>query len=166
MADTNKRKGYVSCIDDTDYFVSVTGSVINMKGEQLKPQYKNGYNMVWLKRKQCYVHILVAKAYLSNPDNKGYVNHKDGQKRHNYVMNVEWSTPGENNKHAYDTGLREPANVATHTLVSPSGEEVTFTNVSQFCRENLMARSGVNYVLSGKHKQCHGWRLPNGSYQV
>ena len=70
----------------------------------------NGYLEVHLskdsKRKYFLVHRLVAEAFLENPDNKPQVNHIDGDKSNNYVSNLEYTTNGENQKHAYSTRLK------------------------------------------------------------
>lgn len=58
-------------------------------------------------RKTVKVHREVAKAFLENPDNKPEVNHRDGNKENNHVSNLEWSTPGDNVRHAYKSGLKE-----------------------------------------------------------
>ncbi len=65
------------------------------------------YSKVVLKgNKMKYIHRLVAEAFISNPNNKLEVNHKDGNKHNNLFSNLEWVTSSENNKHAYDTGLK------------------------------------------------------------
>ncbi len=68
------------------------------------------------KSKEYFVHRLVAQEFIPHDDNLTVVNHKDGNKHNNNVNNLEWVTPSENNKHAFDTGLKAP------TIV-PSGEE-------------------------------------------
>lgn len=72
---------------------------------------KIGYSIVTLSKNgksyKEYIHRLVAKTFLSNPLNKEYVNHKDGNKQNNCVSNLEWCTPSENNYHAFQTGLKK-----------------------------------------------------------
>lgn len=50
-------------------------------------------------------HRLVALAWLPNPDGLPMINHKDGDKQHNHVSNLEWCTSSHNNRHAIRTGL-------------------------------------------------------------
>lgn len=47
------------------------------------------------------VHVLVALAFIPNPDNLPEVNHKDGVKYHNWIENLEWSTTQDNALHSY-----------------------------------------------------------------
>ncbi len=63
-------------------------------------------------RKEERIHRLVAQAFISNPENKTEVNHIDGNKQNNTTANLEWTTPEENVRHAFKTGLnrgRKPA---------------------------------------------------------
>jgi hypothetical protein len=47
----------------------------------------------------------VALAFIDNPLCKPDVNHIDGNKKHNFVSNIEWCTKSENMQHAWDNGL-------------------------------------------------------------
>lgn len=79
-------------------------------GKYLKP-YSNGLGYLAVKlrkngkRKQYYVHRLVAITYLPNENNLPDVNHIDGNKLNNDVTNLEWVSKSENLKHAFDNKL-------------------------------------------------------------
>ena len=70
---------------------------------------KDGYEYCNLKidKKSINVrnHILVAKAFIENPENKPTVNHMDGNKLNNHYTNLEWNTVAENTIHAYENNL-------------------------------------------------------------
>jgi hypothetical protein len=51
-----------------------------------------------------YVHRLVAEAFLRNPSNLPQVNHKNRDRKHNHVKNLEWVTCAENNRHTAVSG--------------------------------------------------------------
>lgn len=96
------------------YEVSKDGRVRNKQtGYTMKKRLTfDGYVKVTLirdgKAKDFRVHRLVAEAFIPNSENKPTVNHKDGDKEHNDVSNLEWATRTEQNKHAYEHGLKKP----------------------------------------------------------
>lgn len=53
-------------------------------------------------QRQRRVHILVAEAYIPNPNNYPYVCHKDDNKENKHMDNLEWGTPSQNTKDAFD----------------------------------------------------------------
>lgn len=79
-------------------------------GKIIKPKsMDNGYFRAefWRnqRRERPHVHRVVALHFVANPDNKPWINHKDGNKRNNYFENLEWVTPAENALHAVALGL-------------------------------------------------------------
>lgn len=94
------------------YAVSNLGNVKNtMKNQVLKLEtVRRGYKAVYLQknghRKHCYVHILVANAFVPNPENCPLVNHKDENPANNSAENLEWCTYQYNNTYK-DTHLKK-----------------------------------------------------------
>ncbi len=68
-----------------------------------------GYYMIMFecdyKKRGFRTHRLIAEAFIPNPENKPFINHKDGNKLNNSIDNLEWCTPRENIMHARETGL-------------------------------------------------------------
>lgn len=81
--------------------------------DKIMKQYigKQGYLQVRLckngKSKLHKVHILIANAFIDNPNNLPIINHIDGNKTNNTISNLEWCSYSHNIKHAYDIGLRK-----------------------------------------------------------
>lgn len=109
MIQINTLNGYEEVMNI--YFIDKEGNVYSEKLKGFLSQHDNGrgYMIVSLKiegkRKwrKCYVHRLVAIAYIPNPENNPEVNHKDENKSNNHYRNLEWTTRLENVN--YGTGI-------------------------------------------------------------
>jgi hypothetical protein len=95
-------------IPDMEYMASTDGRIYSVLSKiVLKPmKNENGYYYVTIckkgkKKRNYYVHQLIAMTYIPNPDKKKYVNHKNLNKTDNRIENLEWTTQSENVKHYY-----------------------------------------------------------------
>lgn len=59
----------------------------------------------WRKRLNLYIHRIVAKIFIPNPEDKVEVNHIDWNKSNNNVNNLEWCTRSENTIHGFSNWL-------------------------------------------------------------
>lgn len=105
--------------DREGYFIADNGQVFCTLGKgnrrcgrhsdkfyAIKPRPgKTGYMRVCMrdqstgKRKDSYVHRLVADHFIPNPDDKPCVNHKNCDRGDNRVENLEWMTVQENTRY-------------------------------------------------------------------
>jgi len=95
------------------YCISPSGDIFSdygRKTRRLKPVMHNGYPSVTLcenkVKHQLSVHRLVLFHFCRLPLSNEISNHKDGNKQNNNIENLEWATPSQNIKHAYQNGLR------------------------------------------------------------
>lgn len=72
----------------------------------------NLYRIDSKKSNRVPLHRIVAKQYISNPQNKETVNHKNGIKTDNRIQNLEWNTFEENHKHAVKNNLLDLFRIA------------------------------------------------------
>lgn len=96
------------------YEVSDLGRIVSFFHKEkrlLHPWKSHGYRRVTLVKngieKSTAVHILEGTSFLPNPENKPTVNHKNGIRDDNRLVNLEWATMPEQQDHAIATGLRK-----------------------------------------------------------
>ena len=134
------------------YGITSCGKVWSYRNERfLTPLVgKDGYLFVHLykdgKMKNCYVHRLVAEAYIPNSENLPQVDHIDGNKMHNYLNNLQWITHKENCRKSKNKPILQ------------------FDLDGNFIREwecaydvGKVAVKSINDCLKGRHKTAYGF---------
>lgn len=112
-----------------------------------------GYIQVLLsypKRKLRLIHVLVAKAFIPNPDGYPQVNHINGIKSDNRVENLEWCNNSMNQKHAYKMGLNKHSENSGRPkipirLIDNDGNIVRFSSVAE--AERFLYGKKTNKIL-------------------
>lgn len=126
-----------------DFEVSNTGKLRNVRTGTEYKTYKNkqGYYQVCVSLgsrcdKQIFkIHRAVAETFIPYEEGKHHVNHKDGNKLNNNAYNLEWVTPQENSRHAYDTGLAVAKSGADGGAAKLTAEQV------KYIRKNYIPRN-------------------------
>lgn len=143
------------------YEISNLGRVMSYKGKTpriMKGQFSNsGYQRLLLNkgrkppiRKHHSIHRLVAQAFISNPESKPEVNHKNGVKANNKVENLEWCTSSENRLHADQTGL---------SFIKLTSKEVREIRASKKIPNRILAK---RYKVSFRHIS----KIKNGKRRI
>ena len=146
---------------------------------------KDGYSRVFLRKNGKYhtkkVHRLVAQAFIDNPNNKPQINHLDGNKKNNSVVNLEWCTQGENEEHKYRVlKIKHPQKGKFGILNKSSKKVIQYTLENKFVKiwdcildvkRNLkIDNSSIVKVCKLKYKSAGGFiwrynkRIESGEY--
>ena len=130
---------------------------------------KTGYLMLTLckdkKKSNLLVHRIIAKTFLSNPNNYPQVNHKDGNKKNNCVDNLEWCTSKQNNKHAFDTGLNKYNHAFdNYHFTKKVGQYDLNDNFIKEFDSITKASVETNTLVQSICKVCKGKRKKAGGY--
>lgn len=152
------------------YQVSNMGNVMSLnynhtgKKRLLKPKKeKNGYLRVQLwqegKLKQCYIHRLVAQAFLENPHNLPQINHKDQNKENNIVSNLEYCSSEYNNNYGTRTERQaEKLSIPIFAIDCTTGLIEEFVSAMEASRQLKVNRSGIVNCLKGRCKTYKGFQ--------
>lgn len=147
------------------YKVSNTGSVFSIISNRLlTPKIdRYGYKCVCLfrkgKSKHTTIHRLVAKAFISNPENLPTVNHKDENKLNNRAENLEWLSVKDNDNY----GSRNER-MANSKKVNPIAQYDSTMNLIKIHLgvKDAQRNTGVN--RNSIRDVCRGLRPTAGGY--
>jgi hypothetical protein len=136
------------------------------KGKKLKIMNdRYGYDYVNLyrecKMKSRKVHRLVAESFIENPLKKPQVNHLDGCKQNNSVLNLCWATSKENISHAFKNGLIKPISGEKHHYAKLSKMDVLDIKdeLSKGCYPKIIAeKHKVHYRTITDIKLGYTWK--------
>lgn len=113
------NRGQVRISKDIPYSAKCIKGTSTDPGRMLALLTTKGYAAVHIRkdgrRLLVRVHILVANAFIPNPEGKPHINHKDSNRQNASVENLEWCTPKENTKHAWRSGRMENVRTASRT---------------------------------------------------
>lgn len=161
----------------TLYMASDDGRVWSVRNKMFLKQRKrsDGYMQVTLcedgKRRQEYVHRLVAAAFVANPDGMNVVNHMDENRSNNVASNLEWCSYEHNSswgnckkKQRETVGLEKlqqlarAASVKRRRKVKNLDTGVVYESLASACRDTGLLHSGIASACTGRYKTCGGYR--------
>lgn len=104
-------------------------------------------------RKTILVHRIVAKAFIPNTANKPQVNHINGEKKDNRVVNLEWCDGEYNIAHAVENGLMKSGkHNSSSRLVINLETGIFYDTCKDACKAHNIKYSTLAGKLNGSDK--------------
>ena len=142
--------------------ISNKGNIVDSNGIPLRVHVEaEGYKRIHKNGKWHRLHVLVAEAFIRNPQNKPEVNHKNGKKGDNRACNLEWCTRRENALLAQSNGQLRYGTTNTEILAinQKTGLITHYISQGEAARQLKMHNSEINKVLHKKRKTAHGYKF-------
>ena len=159
-----------------DYLISDMGRIWSEKSQQFvkqKPLDKHGHMGVCLYvngyRRYFYIHRLMAKAFISNPNNYPVVRHLNDNPKDNCLENFAWGTQRDNAEDAKRNGRTSKCSDEIRDRVAQSQrkpiiatniktcEKIFFRGQNEASRILQIQQSNIWKVLNGKRKSTCGY---------
>jgi hypothetical protein len=142
--------------DFPNYEITETGKIRHKEKKKTRKASpsKRGYPVISLRKDGKHylrtIHILVAKTFIPNPENKPEINHKDGNKWNYNINNLEWTTRKENADHARRTGLHKSDGQKRVAQFDRNGMILNvFDSVTNASKETGIGRCNISAVARG-----------------
>lgn len=135
------------------------------KDRLLKPRLasQGGYPQVTLSKEckatSCYVHRLVADAFIPNPQNYTEINHLDENKKNNCASNLEWTTRKGNMNYGTLKARLSAIRCKPVNQFTLDGQFVQWYPSAKSTKYDGFVPQCVSLCCSGKQKYHKGFRF-------
>lgn len=138
----------------TNYTIFSDGRLYNKRTQKYRKWFRSGSgylcSSIYINGGTLSIlqHRILAKYFISNPENKKEVNHINGIKNDNRLDNLEWVSASENRKHALRSGLQKPRYKKVIDIVDGS----IYESVKKAAEHHNMGKDYLSMMLRGVRK--------------
>lgn len=157
------------------YEVSNFGNVRRLNSIKNLSKINNGKNYLSVSLsvngivKRLYIHRLVADTFIENLQKKEEVNHIDGNRENNSLINLEWVTRSENHFHRYKVLNQKGVNFGKKGELNWKSKKVAkldllnniieiYPAVMEAMRKTKINESSIRGCIYGKQKTAGGYK--------